>query len=383
MKLYYLVLLFSVFQLASCQNTNPQNEDNSSDNWISEDNTDNTESKQQDSKPSNSSHPFWEKLEMRSLRDGNGVVVAELPVPNSWKFATHIQAGDPIIEGPHGLKIYNYPGKVFMYTNDPMMQQVYAQNGNPMRLMPGIDAFIAQDIRPQLESKGTQILNIIDIPDVANSDKWYSNQLYSSAPKEIITYCKGLDLLSKEGKKIFLMLRMTISNMSGFQNWFYQLTALEADDAFYDKTKKQFIFAYSNTRYALEPIMAYNRKEAEKEGRNWAAFNQRMAQNQAAFEARQRAHINNTNAINDAIMSGYKSKSAASDRIQEKTIDGIREETNVRNAETGSTYKVDAGYNNYWMNNDGEYISTDLHDYNPNLDKNMNEVNWQKLNEMK
>ena len=128
--------------------------------------------------------------------------------------------------------------------------------------------------------------------------------------------------------------------------------------------------------------MAYNRSEAEKAGRSWAQFNARMEQNQANFEASQRAHINKTNAINDAIMSGWRERNAASDRMQERTIDGIYERTNVVD-ESGQKYKVESGYNQYWMNSDGEYISTDKVDYNPNLDDNMNDQKWQELKEIK
>jgi predicted oxidoreductase (fatty acid repression mutant protein) len=32
-----------------------------------------------------------------------------------------------------------------------------------------------------------------------------------------------------------------------------------------------------------------------------------------------------------------------------------------------------AGANQYWMNSNGEYIGTQLQNYNPNLDDNMNE----------
>lgn len=108
-----------------------------------------------------------------------------------------------------------------------------------------------------------------------------------------------------------------------------------------------------------------------------------MAQNQANFEASQRAFVNNSNAINDAIMSGWRERNASGDRQQEKTIDGIYERTNVQDAETGQQYKVAAGANQYWMNNNGEYISTELQNYDPNLDENMNGQKWKELKKTK
>jgi len=50
---------------------------------------------------------------------------------------------------------------------------------------------------------------------------------------------------------------------------------------------------------------------------------------------------------------------------------------------TGQTYKVQEGANQYWMNNDGQYIGTNLQGYNPNLDDNMNEMKWRALQEVK
>lgn len=108
-----------------------------------------------------------------------------------------------------------------------------------------------------------------------------------------------------------------------------------------------------------------------------------MAQNQANFEASQRAHVNRTNAINDAIMSGWQQRNAASDKQQEQFLDVINERTNVVDASTGQKYKVSSGSNQYWMNSNGEYIGTQHHDYNPNLDDNMNNQKWQELQEVK
>jgi len=165
--------------------------------------------------------------------------------------------------------------------------------------------------------------------------------------------------------------------------WSYWCTSLQAEPKHFDLAKKQFLFALANAHYPLEPIMEYNRMEAEKAGKSWAAHNQRMAQNQANFEASQRAHVNKTNAINDAIMSGWRERNAASDKAHGQFIDAITERTNVVDPNTGQRYKVSSGYNQYWMNNDGEYISTQQHDYNPNLDENMNNQKWQQLKEVK
>jgi len=214
-------------------------------------------------------------------------------------------------------------------------------------------------------------------------DKWYSDQLYKAMPSRSDVVAIGIDWKSNEGTPYFLLVHLNVSTSESMQNWYYMVSGLEADPAHFETAKKQYIFGLSNMRYNLEPIMAYNQQEAQRVGQSWAEHNRRMAQNQANFEASQRAFVNKSNAINDAIMSGWRERNAASDKQQEQIIDGIYERTNVQNTETGQKYKVEAGANQYWMNRNGEYISTQLHDYNPNLDKNMNNVKWQELKQIK
>ncbi len=167
------------------------------------------------------------------------------------------------------------------------------------------------------------------------------------------------------------------------QGWYYMCNGLEAEPAHFEKAKKQFIFALSNTRYNLEPIMEYNQQEAQRVGQSWAAHNQRMAQNQANFEASQRAFVNRSNAINDAIMSGWRERNAASDKSHEQFIDVINERENVVDPNSGQKYKVASGSNQYWMNSNGEYIGSNLQGYDPNLDKNMDPQKWQELKKAK
>lgn len=75
------------------------------------------------------------------------------------------------------------------------------------------------------------------------------------------------------------------------QQWYYWTSGLEANADYFETAKKQLLFALANTRYNLEPIMTFNGEEAQRVGQSWAAHNQRMAQNQANFEAQQRAFV--------------------------------------------------------------------------------------------
>lgn len=327
------------------------------------------------------SNGFWEKLIMVELKDENGMVAAIMPTPSTWKIGNLASTQGPVITGPNGLTVTKFPTRTFMENYNQAIQRAYA--GQQMRGMPGVEQLIQQDFITWAQSQGLQFEKFYEIPEVSQIDKWYSDQLYKAMPSRSDIAAFGIDWKKDDGTPYFMMLHLNVSTSDAMQFWYYRSSGLEANADHFETAKKQYIFALANTRYNLEPIMAFNEKEAQKAGRSWAAHNQRMAQNQANFEAQQRAFVNKSNAINDAIMSGWRERNASSDRNQENFIDGVYERTNVQNTETGQQYKVAAGANQYWMNNNGEYISTKLNDYNPNLDNNMNEQKWQQLKEIK
>lgn len=324
----------------------------------------------------------WQKLVMIPLKDAQGNVAAEAPYPADWEMVPVHQPGEPSMVGPNGVKVVDYALRNYMYTNDPNLQRVYYQSGQQLRPWPGVDAVIKQDVIPSAQSKGLTYVKHYEIPEVSRIDQWYSDQLYKAMPSQTKAIAVGSEWTTADGKPFFLLIHMNVSNSDNMQNWGYFSSSLEADEAYFERAKKQLIFSLANTRYALEPIAAYNQMEAQKAGQSWAAFNQRMAQNQAAFEAQQRAHVNKTEAINNAIMSGYNARNAASDRQQEQTIDAIYERTKVQNTETGQNYKVEGYHNQYWMNSNGEYIGTNQSGYNPNLDENMNNQKWNELKQV-
>lgn len=325
----------------------------------------------------------WEKLVVHQFRDGSGNVISEMPLPAAWKQNTNHGKGEPTFTGANGLKVTDYSGQNYMYVTDQRLQQSYYQSGQQMRAMPGIEQLIQQDIVPQCAANGLEFVRYYDIPEVTKMDKWYNDQMYKAVPTNTEIAAIGTDWKTTNGDPYFLLIHLTISTTAQMQLWNYWCTGLEADKTFFPMAKKQLLFGLANTYYPLEPIMAYNQREAEKAGQSWAAHNQRMAQNQARFEASQRAFVNRSNAINDAIMSGWRERNAASDKQQEQFIDVINERTNVVDPTTGQQYKVSSGSNQYWMNSNGEYIGTDHVDYNPNLDENMNNEKWQELNQVK
>jgi hypothetical protein len=158
---------------------------------------------------------------------------------------------------------------------------------------------------------------------------------------------------------------------------------LEAPRAAYEKAKADLLYAVLNTEHNLAFIAASNQKEKVKSEAFWRQHRRRLNAQQRNFEAQQRAVVEANNATNDAIMKGWRDRNAASDRMHDKTIDSIRDEQTMRDPNTGQTYKVESGADQYWKNDQGEYIKSDDKFYNPNGDPNVNNQDWAEMEEQR
>ncbi len=364
MKSFALIFIISVFILG-CKSNNSN--DAASKNPINN----------QDTKNLKNNEKYWQELIMHEIKDNKGVVNASIPLPESWKLNTNGFS----ISGPNNIRVKDYAPQSFMMNYDPSLQYAYAQT--PMRSMPEIGQLIQEDIVPGIAKQGFTYIKHYELPEISKLDKWYSDQLYKSVPMQTLAKAYGIDVKDKEGNPALVILHINQGKTSSMENWYYFNSIFQADKNVFETAKKQLLFGLANMRYNLEPIMAYNKAEAQRIGQSWAAFSQQMAANQAAFEAQQRNHINKVNAVNDAIMSNWDSKNKAMDKNQEQFLDVIYERQNVQNSETGEKHKVEYGYNKYWMNSDGQYIATESPTYNPNADENMNQQKWQELNKIK
>jgi hypothetical protein len=321
----------------------------------------------------------WEKLVMHPFHDAQGTVAVEVPFPSTWKVMSNHKQGDPTIVGPNGIKIIDFPAQFFMYTRDSRMQQTYRASGQQLRAMPSVEQIVQQDIAPWCTRQGLKFVRHYEIPEVSKIDRWYNEQLYQAVPSQMEVKAIGTEWVTPKGDPFFILMHLTARDSGSMQNWYYSSAGLQAEKTHFEAAQKHLLFGLANARYNLKPIMAYNQMEAEKAGKSWAAHNERMARNQANFEASQRAFVNRSTAAHDSLMSNWRERNAASDKAQEQFVDTITERSKVVDPSSGKQYKVESGYNHYWMNADGKYLSTDKQDYDPNLDESINNQKWQQL----
>jgi hypothetical protein len=320
-----------------------------------------------------------EKVKMHTVMDTQrNMPMYQIPLPADWKIVTPATHEDPNIIGPGGVKIYYKQGGSFTFSNDPYMQQLYAQSGQQMRQPINAQQVVQQDLAPQLSNHGLKSVRNYPLPEVAQRSQTYSRKLYKSAPSQEYFDAAGSEWSDGKGNTILVIVDQMISDGAGMVYWYYSLKVLEAPDDKYQQAKKAFLYGIVNTQDNPQQIQAYNLSEQQKTNQSWSQHNAKMQQNQQNFDRQQALHRSTTDAVNRSLNSAYESQNAASDRSQKQFLNTIKEESTVTNPYDGKQYQVDSGADQYWVNSDGEYIPQGSPDYNPNADPD-NYKQWQQV----
>jgi hypothetical protein len=208
--------------------------------------------------------------------------------------------------------------------------------------------------------------------DIAAYEKSYSAMLFKVAPAQDRFDVLVTEWKDKDGAPSMLLLKYMESASQGMVIWNYSITAMSANGRAYDQAKADLLYGLANIQNNPEQIQAYNQEEAHKANVSWSAHNQRMRANEESFQRTQEAYRNSTDAVNRSMMSTWETQNASSDRMQNATVNGIHEEHTITDPSTGQQYQVEAGYERYWTNGQGEQIMSNDHFYEPGTDPSLN-----------
>lgn len=313
------------------------------------------------------------------------MIISYLPVPKSWNLNKITAPDQPSIVGPQDVKVYDFNSRIFNFSSNPQTIRFYQSKGMEIRKPLTAEAIIDQDIAPLARQEGAKHIRQYRLPKLAQKNLAFMNQLYTWYPTQTSVDVLASEWRGKDGIRSIMILTyyQYFIPSSGMLSWHYQGKALEAPENQFDVAKKIFIEALLNRRYNPNYIQTYNRTEQQKHAahrqnmRNQqAAHQQRMRNNQAAFEATQRTIRESNDAVNRSMMQSWRNRQESMDRTQQRTVNSIRDEETVYNSGTGQNYQVESGADQYWMNNDGEYIPSNDQFYNPNTDPNLNDQEW-------
>lgn len=314
------------------------------------------------------------KVIPHKMLDNQFMEMARLPLPDNWI----LNNGKAAMSGPGNVNVYMFPMKTFTSTNDMMMREMYRRSGMPMRPFVSMDQVIQEDLVPVATKDGAKLVKQYDAPAIAASDKSFSDLLYKVGPVRQLFLARVTEWVDKKDQPYLVVVHLNATDMGNMVTWNYYCHALDAPKERYEESKGVVLNALANIQYNPEYVRAYNQNEMARTQASWAAHNQRMQANKAAFEAQQRAFHEKNDAINQAIASNYAQNNATSDRIHHRFMNYVKDEETVRNAGDGKRYQVQTGANQYWMNGNGQYVPSNDPNYDPNRDPRLNHQPWNK-----
>ncbi len=290
--------------------------------------------------------------------------MAQLELPARWKVQTYPNGAWKVDEA--ALKVWDVSGGNYAFGNG-QMAQMYQQSGGSMRAPMAPEQVVLQDAVPRMRKVGYELIGQSDAPAIAQAEQRGLEGLYSIGQTRK-TCRANVSEWRKGDQRVALVLHWSSFEGPEMGNWSYYFTQLETPAGRFDQEKSALLTGLASLRYNPNYFAAYARSEQQKEQQSWGAHNNRMRANQAAFDARQRAHREKVDAVNNSIMGTWNSTNARMDRQQNATINTIRGEQDATNPYTGEAYKIESGYDRYWMNSDGQYIGTNDVMYDPNAD---------------
>lgn len=302
----------------------------------------------------------------------NGMIMSRIPLPSTWKKQTK---GDYSYIGPNGVKIYRERTSMFMFSNDQQTNNIYQQSGVPIQFPKSVDQVINEHFISYADKINRKLVKQYPIPQIARWDKQHDDQLYKSMPSQKTFNVMGLEWQDPDGTKFLTVLHHFVSydNYGGYWGLIY--TILEAPEIAFEKAKRQYINGLLNKQTNPQWIQMNNQNDMQIAQQSNADHQARMAGIKAMGDQGTANH-NARMAAMDQNMESWRANQAADDRSHNRVIDNIRGETNVSSSNTGTTYKVETGAKQYWINEHGEYIKSDNSFYNPNMDKTINNQTW-------
>lgn len=322
-------------------------------------------------------------LEMKSVRDSKtGRTICYQPLPTNWLSVTN-EYGIQGYNGPDGIQVNSLPSEIYYFNVDPYIAQSSGKLvANPIPLQ----TIFQQNVAPNIQQQGGRLIKQYPLPKISDHTK---RNLQSVLQRSRV---QSYELLASEwmqpnGKKILLLISQSIVHSQGGSNWSLGITELEASASAFAQAKETYLFALANTQVDRNTAMAHaadlNRIDREGQQRmaaSAAAHQAKMRSNEAAFQATQRAHLDASNTVSDISMQGYWNRSNTQDRMRQSEVNMIREENTMTNPWDNRSMQIQSGYQNYFINAQGDVIGSNNANFNPNVHQNYNHTQWRKMN---
>lgn len=271
-----------------------------------------------------------------------------------------------------GAVMQNIRSDVYQFSNDQQMVQMMRAGKMIIRPVQNANSVNQNQVAQMMGNNGYQLKG------QPTSEPSHVSRIMNSARQmglnNVQMTCLTANWVNSNGQEARTLLYHGILNNGNMQSWFYETVIIEGKGKQFGKVVSQIEKAIKNIdhnpqwashyRSVLNQMAQQNRQAQQQ---SFQAHQQRMRNNQRSFEATQQAYRDANDAVSSSINSSYQTRSQSQDAGHNAFIDNIRDEQNVYDPNSGNSYKVESGYNNYYFNNNDEYIGTNDNNWDPNV----------------
>ena len=320
-----------------------------------------------------------------------GMVMLSIPFPAGWQVDTN--PNDQLIyTGPNDTLVYQTSSGKYFHSNDQFRRQSAQIGGVKLSPVIPLEQFLKQYFVPNMAQHGYQLINSYSMPKVI--DFW---DLYAAGMPQGLSRKQynaiGAEWENSDGSKAFTILIQHQLQQPGQTLWEVTAGELYTSDSEYNTAKNDYVHAVLNTQVNAQWQIKKNNQLMAQIRQTNREGNQRLKQSQIAHMGRMNSILargttsSSVAKINSDILdinhSGYLKRSSMVSAGQANSVNMIGEQSVIRNNNTGEYYQVDSGAENYWVNNEGKYFSTDNSNYDPRTDNRINNQQWLRFDVVK
>lgn len=310
------------------------------------------------------------------------MVSGRVQLPNGWRRVKNDKQYQ--YEGPNDMKIGRIQmSNLFSYTEDYGMLQTFQMSGTPNQYPMSINQIVETYFMPYANENNLQFIKSFPLPKVAEKSKTFLELNFKSQPTQIETESAGLEWKDNKGRKYLTILRKTVYKTYNQWSWGFLNQHIEAPASKFDNAKKIFIDMTLSEQHNTDWLYRKNQIAARKANQQYQEHVARMNaiklnSSNSGFSSSSVASTYSD--ILDINHSGYLKRSDMTSHGQTRTVNMISERNIISNHNTGEHYNVQAGSKYYWVNNNGKYFGTDNPNYDPRIDRRINQTEWSQFN---
>lgn len=315
-----------------------------------------------------------------------GRVTYSMPLPSDWQVNRNPNS-DYFVSGPGGIKIYHSFKNEYFYGQN---MGGYGNVGGRQFMAPmSADQYFQQIVKPHLQSQGHRFITSYAIPEYVGLMNKFAAGMPNTGTRRSF-YAIGSDWQTGRGEKSMVTTVLSFVEGPAGVTWYSQMTQMEAPSSKFDWAKRtvrngvqKAKIGSQNQSILNRELVQFNRendrKSAERMARSQREHDIRMEGIAAAGRASTARARDGMDAL-DSSMSSYQRIQAMKDGGQANSVRGIHGETIISDPYSGRRYDgAPAGRGNYWVGPDGELMTTEDPNYNPNTDNSVNSHDWTKF----